>query len=306
MTLMLICAAPAALGLVGLYRLAVPAPPQLRSQVSRWDEARARAGRRAELDAVTETARSPLERLAGWLADQIRVRQRQAGGLETFERDLAITGSTLEQWLTKTLGVVLAGLLVPVGLLAVLPAAGLEIPLTWAPAVSLVLAGLMALLSVRDLRTAAGKEREDFRRALSIYLDLVVMSMEAGRGHAEALPAAAGIGTGRVFTELRDAIDLAHTFGHTPWEALGRLGDRYGVVELIDLRNTLALAQDEGGRVRSTLIARAETMREARLTATEGRAEVSTEAMKHTVMLMAILGATYVMVARLLFLVGAG
>ena len=64
---------------------------------------------------------------------------------------------------------------------------------------------------------------------MSIYLDLVAMSMQAGRGHAEALPAAAAIGTGWAFTDLQDAIDGARFSGITAWDALGQLGQRLGM-----------------------------------------------------------------------------
>jgi tight adherence protein C len=299
MTGVVVLAALAALGVVRLYRLAVPAAPQLITQTERWEHARARAGRRAAQE--TAVGGGVLERAAGSLAEQLR--DRRGNQMQTFERDLAITGSTLEAWLTKALGVVLAGFLAPFALLTVVRGFGLGIPLTFAPLAGLALGALMVVLSVADLRTAAQRQREDFRRALSIYLDLVVMSMEAGRGHAEAIPAAVGIGTGRAFTELQDAVDGARVAGITPWEALGRLGERYGIGELVELRSTLSLANDEGGRIRSTLIARSETMREARLADAQARANKATESMKYNLILMASVGVIYILVPRLLYLV---
>ncbi|KRF07309.1 hypothetical protein ASG88_00125 [Nocardioides sp. Soil777] len=292
-------AALAGLGVARLYLLAVPPTPDLVAQTARWEHDRARAGRRAHRE--RDRARGPLERVAGSLAEQLR--DRHGRQLLGFERDLAVAGHTLEEWLTKTLGVALAGLLAPFVLWVLVRALELGIPIAVAPVVGLLLSVLMVALSIVDLRAAAGREREDFRRALAIYLDLVVMSMEAGRGHAEALPAAAGIGTGRAFLELRDAVEGARVSGVTAWEALGRLGERYGIGELVELRSTLNLANEEGGRIRSTLIARAETMRDARLADARARADQATESMKYNLILMASVGVLYILAPRLLYLI---
>ena len=69
------------------------------------------------------------------------------------------------------------------------------------------------------------------------------------------------------FSQIRTAIDLAPSQGITAWEALGQLGVRYGIAELVSLRSSIELAQDDGARVKASLIARAETMRSARLAA---------------------------------------
>ena len=301
MTLVVLAAAAAALGLVRLYRLAVPAAPQLLAETNRWDQARSRANRRATIGAPTEGP--VLERGAGWLADQLRI--RRGADLKSVEQDLAVTGSTLEAWLTRTLSLAIVAALVPLVLVAVVRSVGLGVSLAWAPVAGIGLAVLMVGLSASDLRRDARERREEFRRGLSICLDLVVMSMEAGRGHAEAIPASAGIGTGWTFTELQDAIEGARFAGMTPWEALGRLGERYGISELTELRSTLALAHEDGARIRSTLIARAETMRETRLADAQSRADKATDSMRINTVLMAIVVAVYVIVPPIMRLVTA-
>jgi hypothetical protein len=72
--------------------------------------------------------------------------------------------------------------------------------------------------------------------------------------------------------------------------------------ELLELRATLALAQDEGGRIRETLIARSQTMRDARVADASARADRATDAMRNNLVLMALVAATYVIAARILFL----
>ena len=120
------------------------------------------------------------------------------------------------------------------------------------------------------------------------------MSMEAGQGHAQALPAAAQIGTGAVFGEIRTAIDLAPSKGISAWEALGQLGERYRIPELVSLRSSIELAQDDGARVKASLIARAATMRSARLAAAVERANNATESMRQLTLIAAVLAAVYI------------
>jgi len=295
---MMVVSAVAGLGLARLYRLAFPAAPALVDQATQWERARTRASRLADLEVSTEQSWSG--KVAEWFAEQLRT--RRPDDMATFERDLAITGQSLEDWLTKTVLWMLTGLLAAIVLVGVGSSAGLGVPLLAGPGIGVVFAAAMIIGQVSELRSRAAKSRENLRAALAMYLDLVVMSTEGGRGHAEALPTVATLGTGWEFNTLHDAIDNARPNGITPWEALGRVGERYGVRELLDLRASLTLAQDEGGSIRETLIARAQTMRDARIADAHARATKSTEAMRNNLMLMALLAAAYIITARVLFL----
>lgn len=301
MAFVLLLAAAGACGwmCVYAYRLAVPAAPNLFGDLEKWETERRRATARAEQPVQTPTG--VLGRVAVRVAEQFRVSRPDAA--LTVERDLAITGSTLEGWIGKTLLVAVAGFVVPVVLGTMFRAAGavnVPFPLMLLGAVGLSAA--MVIISFTDLSKQAAKARENFRDALSGFLDMLVMSLEGGRGQAEALPAVAQIGTGWEYEQLRHAIDNARTAGITPWESLGLLGERYGIVELTDLRTTLTLAQEEGGRIRDTLIARAQTMREARLADGAERADRRTDAMSLNLLFMAFLGAAYVLIPRLMAL----
>jgi len=151
----------------------------------------------------------------------------------------------------------------------------------------------MLVIAQRELRETARRRRAEFRRTLSIYLDLVAMSMQAGRGHAEALPAAAAIGTGWTFTDLQDAIGGARFSGITSWAALGRLGERLGLPELTDLEGALRLANEDGAKVKATLVARAGTLRAQRIADAEAEANQATESMKFALIVMVFIFLTY-------------
>lgn len=296
---MLIVSAIAGLGVVRLHRLAFPSAPPLADQAARWERARGRAERRARLD-VTHEDQTWSKRAAEWFAEHLRT--RRPDDMQTYERDLAITDQPMEEWLAKLLVWFLVGLLGPLALITAANAAGLGIPLLVAPALGLLAAIVAVIGEVKDLREKAAQRREELCDALSDFLDLVVMAMEGGRSHADALPDIAEIGNGWAFHTLYDAIDNARPNGMTPWQALGEVGDRYGVVELLDLRAALNLAQDEGTSIRNTLIARAQSMREARLHDAYARANKSTDAMRNNLMVMALVAAAYVILARVLFL----
>jgi Flp pilus assembly protein TadB len=238
-------------------------------------------------------------RFQGWLAEQVARRARDVKGLT---QDLALTGGTLEQYVGKTTLLALLGFLGPVVILGVMNSIGLGLPLVFGLAAGVVLAAAMLLITRQELTDTAKKRRAEFRRTLSTYLDLVAMSMQAGRGHAEALPASAAIGTGWAFTHLQDAVDGARFAGITPWHALGQLGDRFGIRELTDLDAALTLANEDGAKVRATLVARAETLRSERIADAEAAAAQATESMRFAliVMVFAFLGyELYPSVARL-------
>lgn len=265
--------------LVRLVFLLAPPRRDVVVAVGRWDMARIRAGR----DLRPGSDRSVIERAASRIGDLLAQR---GVDLQQVQQDLAICGKGLEQHLARILVLVLAGLLTPVALGSVALAIGLPIPFALPVVAGLLLGVAMAVLSHRELSQTAAVRREEFRRTLSIYLDLVAMSMEAGRGHPEALPAAADIGSGWTFELLADTISGARYSGTTPWAALGELGERMGIGELGDLSSSLTLASDEGSKIKASLTARAVTLRAKRLADAEGEANQASESMRFTLIVM--------------------
>lgn len=275
------------IALLQLRWVLFPPAPNLGVEIDRWRRGRDRAAARVGVQVPT----SPIGRLTRWVGEALRAYRPDT--LERLAPDLAITGRDLQSWLGKVVTLMLVFGLGPIVLMLLRRATGSEVTLAWAPAIGLLLATTAVALSIHDLRAETTRLRRQFTRALSMYLDLVAMSMEAGQGHAQALPAVAQIGTDRTFLEIRSAIDLAPSRGIPPWEALGQLGDRYNIPELVSLRTSIELAQDDGARIKESLIARAETMRAARLAAGVEAAGKATESMKQLNYVAAVLAAIY-------------
>jgi tight adherence protein C len=277
-----------AAGVLHLYRLAVPPRADLVSAVARWDQSRARSTRIQRIGIAR--GESVTSRVVAWLADLVSRRDRN---IATLTQDLMVSGGTLEGYLTRTLTLAAIGLIAPVAILTVLHAVGLGLPYVFGPILGLALSVVMVLATRQELVDNARRRRAEFRRSLSIYLDLVAMSLQAGRGHAEALPASAAIGSGWAFTQLQDAIEGARFAGITAWEALGKLGERTGMKELVDLEGAMRLANDDGAKVRATLIARAQTLRSQRIADAEGSASQATESMKFALIVMVFVFLSY-------------
>ncbi|MDN5898562.1 MAG: hypothetical protein L0H74_00665 [Brachybacterium sp.] len=289
-----------AVGLLQLCWLLYPPAPDLVAEIDQWRRGRDVAADRAGSPAPA----SPLGRIARWVAEGLRSRRPEL--LDNLAPDLAIAGRDLQAWLSRVTLLALAFGCAPAVVMVGRRLNGHDVSLQWAPIIGLLLAAAVVVLSVKDLRTEAATAREEYVRALSIYMDLVAMSMEAGQGHAQALPAAAQIGTGRVFSEIRRTIDLAPSKGITAWVALGQLGERYRIVQLISLKSSIELANNEAARVKASLIARADTMRSARLAAEMERANKATESMRQLTLVAAMLAAIYICGPYILALRAAG
>jgi tight adherence protein C len=75
------------------------------------------------------------------------------------------------------------------------------------------------------------------------------------------------------------ALANARLRGTTPWQALGELGEAVDIEELRDLSGALTLAADDGAKIRSSLSARAATLRRRQLANAEGEAGEKSESM---------------------------
>ena len=181
--------------------------------------------------------------------------------LSSLTGDLAVVGRSLERHMVTSVFLGVGGFAAPLLIVALMQVMG--VPLGWSvPLLLSVALGVVGLLlPTLRLRSDADEARRDFRHVVGSYLDLVAMSLSAGRGVPEALDAA---------SRLR---------GDTPWAALGRLGTQLRIDELRDLSAALALVAEDGAKIRESLGARASSMRRRDLSDAESKAGESSESM---------------------------
>ena len=191
----------------------------------------------------------------------------------TLRQNLALTGRDLDEVMGRKVLAGVAGLLLSLLAMTLLQVTlGLPVPLG-AP-LPLALGTAAGLFFLPDLEVArqASVRREDFRRALGAYLDLVALEMAGSASAEAALVSAAKVGAGWPMALLRDTLYRASRSGRDQWTALTELGERIGVAELRDLGALVRLVKHDGARVRLTLSARAATMRRRELADAEGKA----------------------------------
>lgn len=254
----------------------------------------------AELDSQRDERRlrqearrlNPRERaLPDWL-DALGYRaaallRRTGIDLGALSSDLSVLGRSLERHLVVSLLLGLLGFGAPLLITALGALAGR--PMGSLPLLAcLVLGAAMAALPTVRLRSRAAQARRDFRHVVGSFLDLVSMSLGAGRGVPEALDAASALSDDPAMARIRDALAAARLRGETPWAAMGRLGGTLRIDELRDLSAALALVAEDGAKIRESLSARATSMRRRELADAEGRAGENSESMLVAQLVIAI------------------
>jgi len=266
MTLAILCGAGFGLALL-LFGLAI-APPRidLAAAVGRWESQRQHKPAATAVEAAAD--------LRARLGESLVRELRQRGiSMSKMRMDLELLGKTLEEHLTGKVILGVFGLVLPSMVNGCAALAGITIPWSIPALFGLCLAAVFFVLPDVAVTQEARARRDDLRRALACYLDLVSMSLAGGRGIPEALPTAAHIGQGWAFELIAETISRARYAGITPWEAFADLGTRIDLPELRDLGGALTLVADDGAKVRQSLTARAATQRRRQLAESEGDAE---------------------------------
>jgi Flp pilus assembly protein TadB len=208
-------------------------------------------------------------RVGGWLADLLR---RRGVRYTTLRQDLTLTGQSFDATMGRKAALAMFGFLV----VLVIPAAGaglgLSLPALGWLVVAVLLAGVFFVVPDVDARSAARRRRSEFTRALGAYLDWVSLQMSGRAAAEQALPDAARIGDGWPLQLIRATVTHAARAGVNPWTALGQLGERIGVADLVELGALIQLVAHDGAQVRDTLSARAASIRAEELADAEGTA----------------------------------
>ena len=216
------------------------------------------------------------EAVGRWMAEFYA---RQGWQQRSLRADLAILDRGWESFLTTKIGLAAYGFVFVPVVYGILWAVGVHLNFLVPLWLTLVAAAVFFSLPDLEVRQKAKERREDFRRVVSAYLDLVAMNLAGGRGLPEALMSAAEISDGWAVRRIRNALSDARLSGQTQWAALGGLGLTIGVEELVDLGNALALTADDGAKIRTSLASRAQTMRRRELSEIEGKAGQSSQSM---------------------------
>ncbi len=225
---------------------------------------------------LTGQVRSLVDRLADHLETMASERGWRLGKVRA---DVAVLNRSVGQLLaSKVLIGLLLFLLAPFAWGAA-RLAGVPVPGGTPLVAALVLGAFGFFLPDLALRGEAEARRRDFRRVVGIFLDLVAMNLAGGRGLPEALMAASTVSDHWAVVRIRQALANARLLGNTPWQALGDLGEEIGLEELRDLAGALGLAAEDGAKIRSSLAARAATLRRKELADSEGDAGERSQSM---------------------------
>ncbi len=139
-----------------------------------------------------------------------------------------------------------------------------------------------------EVRSRAVAARRAWAQALTVYVDIVGISLAGGAGVEDALMVAARAGTGPQFDELAATLRAAQTRRRKLWHALDDLGARADIVPLRELAAAVDLAAESGSRIRETLLAKAGALRVRQLTEAEADAQKASETMGIAPALMAV------------------
>lgn len=205
---------------------------------------------------------------------------------ESTSKNLAVCEMTPHDWLTFRLTWVALG--ASPGMFAGgVVASGLWPVLSFWSALALMPIGAVAgwFYAISDLRSDAEIARRSFRHATAAYLELVTILMAGGAGPESAMIDAAEIGEGSAFRQIRAALASAEMRREDLWVGLGRVGTRLNLPDLAELEATMRLAAD-GAKVKESLTAKADSIREKDLHQMESEAHARSETMVLPVALM--------------------
>ncbi len=218
-----------------------------------------------------------------------RVAVRLAGGQsERLIADLAVLGRSSVRHALDKVGYALVFFgfaLVPAVLF---PLLDVVVPPASVVLAVLLLTGAGWTYPDLEVRSRARTARRSWTRAVTVYVDIVGISLAGGAGVEDALMVAAEVGTGREFGELRGTLRAAQTRRQKLWHAIDELGARIDVLPLRELAAAVDLAAESGSRIRETLMAKAAAMRVRQLAETEADAQKASETMGIAPALMAI------------------
>lgn len=201
-------------------------------------------------------------------------------------QDLRVLNRTPEEHMARVAVFALVGFFFAPLATMTLRIVGIKLPFVLPLWLGLGGAAALSASALFGLKSEAENRRRAFRHALSAFLDVVSVSLAAGKGVESSLETAAEAGEGWAFAEIRRALLESRLAGETPWVGLGNLGEELGVNELNELAASTALAGDEGARVRQSLQAKGSSIRQRGMAETQAKAEAATERLALPIVLL--------------------
>ncbi len=218
-----------------------------------------------------------MKNLSRWLPTvQRQLKQRTS---ERHRSDLALTERIAEDMVVQKLVGVVAGAAMPAILFSLLSVLGVAVDNTFAMFCSIACALTGFVLPDQRLKAEARRRRQSFLHAFSSFLDLTNVLLAGGAGTETALMAAADAGDGWAFGQLRNALVRARSARTSPWNELAALGERFNLTHVTEVAGSVQLAGEHGARIRSSLSAKAESLRHRQMSEIEAAANSATERM---------------------------
>jgi tight adherence protein C len=257
-------------------RALAPAPRPLRSLADELVEPRVKR-------AVRVVPGSSVRR--GWHSLATRLSAGTSGRLAA---DLAVLERTPTRHVLDKLGYAVLFLAIAMVPVVLFPILDVGVPVLTTLVGALLFAAAGWIYPDVEVRSRAIAVRRAWSQALTVYVDIVGISLAGGAGVEDALMVAARAGTGPQFERLHIALRAAQTRRRKLWEALDELGTQADILPLRELASAVDLAAESGSRIRETLLAKANAMRVRQLTEAEADAQKASETMGIAPALMAI------------------
>ena len=219
----------------------------------------------------------------------IALATRLGGGTSRrLAADLAVIGRTPQRHVLDKLGYAVLFLALALVPAVLFPLIDIGVPFVTTALGALLFAAAGWIYPDIEVRSRAVATRRSWASALTVYVDIVGISLAGGAGVEDALMVAARAGAGPQFEQLDTALRAAQTRRQKLWHALDELGGRADITPLRELASAVDLAAESGSRIRETLLAKANALRVRQLTDAEAEAQKASETMGIAPALMAI------------------
>ena len=196
-----------------------------------------------------------------------------------LKSDLVICDiDTLSLVASKLIGMV-TGFGVSASCLLLMEAAGMAVSGGMKLIAPLVVGTVGFVYPEHKIRQMSKARRSSFLHSFSSFLDLTNILLAGGAGTETALIAAAESGDGWSFEQIRRALTIAKSARTSPWTELSWLGEMYSLPQIKEIAGSIQLAGEHGARIRTSLAARAESLRYRQMSEVESSANSATERM---------------------------